>query len=302
MRITNNMLGQNLLRNLETSQGRMDDLQNQMSSGYRISKPSDDPVGIETSLRLKSSISAVEQWKRNADEGLSTMYTTDAALGDMTGMLQRARELAVQGASDTADPTARKSIAAEIDQIADQIRMSANTKIGNKYIFSGTKTDVEPLSSLGGTWQGNDGKLTVEVGNNLNLPISVNGQTLFVNPITTNEDGSPTKGLFDTLADLSNALKADDGAGVAASLQNIDGNIDNISAHRADLGARTNRMDSIRTQLDSTSLNLETSLSSIMDADMAELIVEYQNQENVYKAALSMGAKIIQPSLVDFLR
>jgi len=302
MRITNNMLGQNLLRDLNTAQGKMDNLQNQMSSGYRISKPSDDPVGIESSLRLKSSLSAVEQWQRNSDEGLTTMNSTDSILGDMNSMLQRVRELAVKGANGTADPGARAAIATEVDQLAEQLEMSANSKLGNKYIFGGTKTDVEPISSLTGTWQGNSSPRSVEVGNNLNLPVSVNGETLFVNPITKHEDGTPTKGLFETLKDLSNGLKADDGSAVAATLEDIDGNIDNISAHRADLGARTNRMDSIRSQLDNTSLNLQTNLSSIQDADMGELIVEYQNQENVYKAALSVGAKIIQPSLVDFMR
>jgi len=139
------MLSQNLLRNLESAQGKMDNLQNQMSSGYRISKPSDDPVGIESSLRLKSSISAVDQWKRNVDDGLSTMNTTDSILGDMNSMLQRIRELTVQGASDTSDAGARKAIATEVDQLAEQLRMSANSQVGSKYIFGGTKTNVEPL-------------------------------------------------------------------------------------------------------------------------------------------------------------
>lgn len=289
MRITNNMLGNNLLRNLESAQGRMDSLQNQMSSGYKITRPSDDPVGIENALRTKSTISSVNQWKSNADEALSTMYTEDAILGDMTSLLQRARELTVQGASDTVDASSRKSIALEVDQMAEQLRASANTKIGNKYIFGGTRTNAEPMPDLVNGWQGNEEFIKFEVGNNLNLPISINGKKLF-------------EGMFQTMNNLSAALKANDGAAVSGTLGDLDNQIDNVSAQRAELGARTNRMDALRQQLDATSLNLQQNLAEIQEADMAELIVQYQNQENVYRAALSIGAKIIQPSLVDFMR
>jgi flagellar hook-associated protein 3 len=294
MRITNNILSQNLLRNLESAQGRMANLQNQMSSGYRITKPSDDPVGIQNALRMKSSISAVEQWKSNADEALQYMNTTDSTLGEMTSMLQRVRELTVQGTNGSLSADDKRSIAVEVDQISEHLRMIANTQIGSKYIFSGTQTDQEMLNS-DGTWQGNDQDVKFEVGNNLNLAISVNGQTLFKTPLT----GVP--GIFDTLSNLSTALKSNDTTGVEDSLENIDGNINNVLTLRADLGARTNRMTAIRDQLDSTSTYLQQNLSDTLDADIAKTIIDFQNQENVYKAALSVGAQIIQPSLVDFM-
>ncbi len=295
MRITNNMLSQNLLRNLESTQGRLADLQNQMSSGHRITKPSDDPVGIQNALRIKSTVSMVEQWKNNADEALAYMNTTDSTLGDMTSMLQRVRELTVQGANGTLAADDKKAVAAEVDQISEQLRMMANTQIGSKYIFSGTQTDKE-LQKSDGTWQGNDQEIKFEVGNNLTLPISVNGQTLFKTPLT----GGP--GVFDTLSNLSTALKTNDTTGVQDALKNIEGNIENVLAQRADLGARTNRMTAIRGQLDSTSTNLQQNLYFIQDADMAKTIMDFKNQENVFKAALSVGAQIIQPSLVDFMR
>ena len=296
MRITNNMLSQNLLRNLESAQGRMDQLQNQLSTGHRISRPSDDPVGIQNAMRLKSNVSSVEQWKSNADEALSYMNTTDTTLGDMTSMLQRVRELTVQGANGTLSGNDRKNIAAEVDQISEQLRMLSNTQIGSKYIFSGTETDKELLKPDGTTWQGNNQDVEFEVGNNLSLPISVNGQTLFKTSITG------VLGVFDTLSALSAALMTNDTAGINNALGNIDGSIDNVIAHRADLGARSNRMTALREQLDATSANLQQNLSSIQDADMAKTITEFTNASNVYKAALSVGAKIIQPSLVDFMR
>jgi len=295
LRITNNMMTQDLLRNLEATQGRMSQIQNQMSSGYRITRPSDDPVGIQNALRMKSNISAVEQWKSNADEALGLMDTTDGTLADMTSMLQRVKELAVQGSNGTLSESDRQSIAIEVDQISEQLRLLANTKNGSKYIFSGTATNKELITS-DGTWQGNSEDVKFEVGSNLSLPISINGQTLFRTPLT----GAP--GVFDTLSTLSTALKENNTEGIENSLEAIEGNIDNVLAHRANIGARTNRMTALREQLDTTSYNLTQNLSDIQDADIAKTIIDFKNSENVYKAALSIGAQIIQPSLVDFMR
>ncbi|KUO71295.1 MAG: hypothetical protein APF81_24930 [Desulfosporosinus sp. BRH_c37] len=298
MRITNNMLSQNLLRNLETAQGRIDDLQDQLSSNLRINKPSDDPIGIQSSMRLQNTISSVEQWKTNADEAIGYMNSTDSTLGEITTMLQRVRELAVEGSNGTLSGDDKQKVRIEVDQIAEHLRLMANTQIGSKYIFSGTQTNKElQISADGIVSEGNDQSILFEVGNNLSLPISVNGQTLF-------GGGTPEEpaGIFVTLSKLSTALDTNDAEGISEALTNVDVDIDNVIFHRADLGARTNRMTSLRDQLDATSYNLQKNLSDIMDADMAKTITDFKNQENTYKAALSVGAQIIQPSLVDFIR
>jgi len=272
----------------------MDQLQNQLSSGHRINRPSDDPVGIQNAMRLKSNISSVEQWKNNADEALSYMNTTDSTLGDMTSMLQRVREITVQGANGTLAPVDRGAIADEVDQISAQLKMLANTQIGSKYIFSGTATDKELILSDGSfSPDANGFPIKFEVGNNLSLDISVSGQALF---------GNATSGVLATLGTLSADLRSGNSAGINNALTKIDIDIDNVITLRAGLGARTNRMTALREQLDYTSGNLQQNLSGIQDADMASTITEFTNASNVYKAALSVGAKIIQPSLVDFMR
>lgn len=293
MRITNSMLSGNLLRNLEAAQGRMDDLQNQLSSGYRINKPSDDPVGIQNAMRLKSNISSVTQWKNNADEALQFMNTTDSTMGEMTSMLQRIRELAVEGANGTLATSDQSAVADEVDQLAAQLKMMANTQVGSKYMFSGTATDKELIPTDGSTSQANGEDIKFEVGNNLSIPVSVNGQALF---------GDNTTGILATLSNLSTALRTNDTTTVSNLLGSIDSNMDNVIAMRSDLGARINRMTSIQSQLDSTSINLQQNLSGIQDADMAKTITDFTSQQNVYKSALSVGAKIIQPSLVDFMQ
>ncbi|TGE32590.1 flagellar hook-associated protein FlgL [Desulfosporosinus sp. Sb-LF] len=299
MRITNNMLSQSLLRNLESAQGRMDQMQNQLSSGHRISRPSDDPAGIQNAMRLKSNISSVEQWKSNADAALQFMNTTDSTMGDMTSMLQRVRELAVQGANGTLATADRGAIADEVDQISTQLKMMANTQVGSKYMFSGTATDKELILSDGSASQANGQDIKFEVGNNLSIPVSVNGQTLF--GLTSTNTPTPT-GMLSTLNTLSSDLRSNDSTGVSNLLGDIDTTINNVVDQRAGLGARINRMTAIQGQLDSTSTNMQDNLSSIQDVDMAKTITDFTSQQNVYKAALSVGAKIIEPSLVDFMR
>jgi len=297
------MLSQSLLRNLEAAQGRVDHLQNQLSSGYRINRPSDDPAGIQNAMRLKSNISSVEQWKSNADAAIDYMNTTDGTLGEMTSMLQRVRELTVKGTNSTLSTEDRSAIADEVDQISDQLHMMANTQVGSKYIFSGAATDKEleiqdPVTKI---WtsqvsQGNDQDVKFEVGNNLDLPISVKGQDLFYDSTST------PSGIFTTLSALSTALRSNDSDSIKDALGNVDSNINNVINLRSGLGARINRMTAIQSQLENTSTNLQTNLSSIQDADIAKTITDFTNQQNVYKAALSVGAQIIQLSLVDFMR
>ena len=294
MRVTNNMMSQNLLRNLETSQEKMLQLQNQASSSLKINKPSDDPAGAQKVLRLKSNISSIEQWKSNADEALSYMNTVDSTLGDMTSMLQRVKDLAVQGSSETQTVSDRTAIASEVDELAKQLKLVANTQIGSKYIFSGTATDKELIPASGdmSESQANEELITLEMGKNVSIPISVNGLALF---------GDSETGVFATLNKLKDALTSNNTEDINATFDDLDTNINNVINQRTDLGARNNRVTAMQNQLDSTSFNLQKTLSNIQSADLAQTITEYTNQQTTYKAALSVGSQIIQLSLVDYL-
>lgn len=316
MRITNNVLSRNLLLNLQAAQGRIDKLQNQLSSGQKINRPSDDPVGAENSLRFKSSIAYVERLKANAKEGIAYMDTADDALGEMTSMIQRAKELAIS-ASNTATVTEedREKMAIEIDQIRDHLVQLANTKTGTKYIFGGT-ANTEPYPKGTGSWQGSDDIMKFQVGSDLSIEVSANGQELFgvgweyaeiipaTDPPTYEYKEGTGSGIamFDTLTELSEAMRSSDfGEKSDEFLAKLELQADHISDVRAQLGARQNRMDSVYNQLDSTSANLGDSLANVLYADIAETLVDFKTQDSVYQAALAVGTRIIQPSLADFL-
>lgn len=310
MRVTNNMLTQNLLKNLASANNRMDLIQNRLATGQSITKPSDDPVKIGTILRFKSSISSMEQWKANAGEASAYMDAAEGTLNNMTSMLQRVRELTVQGANGSNSTSDLVQIAKEVDQLTQQFQVMANSQVGTKYIFSGTNINKPPMPAYTSPipepppvptkWDGNNKAYEFEVGPNISMPVSVEGTRLF--GITDNGDGTQSSSLFNTLHKLSSSLHSGDQELTNDALGEIDGQIDNILGLRAELGAKSNRMSTISEQMDNNILSMTKSLSDIQDADMAETIMEFQSVQNVYRAALSVGSQIIQPSLVDFIR
>ncbi|EGW36518.1 flagellar hook-associated protein 3 [Desulfosporosinus sp. OT] len=298
VRITNNMMSQNITNNIETSQERLLKLQDQSSSGLGVSKPSDDPSAIQRIIRMRNTISNVEQYKSNASEASSYMSTIDGVLGEITSQIQRVRDLAAEGANGTSTPEDRAKLAIEVDQIAKQLGVEANTQIGTKYVFSGTATDQKLVNSDGTmNSSANSNELQYQIGNDVAINVSVDGQALFGDPV----DPALPSGIFTTLSDLSDALKNGDSADISAYLDKIDTNLDSVIAARADLGARMNRMSALQGQLDNTSVNLKQNLSTIQNVDIESTIINYTSQQNVYQAALQVGAKIIQPSLVDYL-
>lgn len=312
MRVTNNMLVQNLLKNLGSANSRMDLIQNRLATGQAITKPSDDPIKIATALRYKSNISSMEQWKTNAGEALAYIETTEGILSNMTSIMQRVRELAVQGATGSNSINDKAQIAKEIDQLTQQLQSMANSQVGSKYIFSGTHIEKPPMPAytqpiptpppVPTKWDGNAKVYEFEVGPNLSMPVSVEGTRVF--GITFHDGPPPTQSssLFDTLNKLSTSLYEGNQENTNQALAEIDEQIDNILGLRAELGAKTNRVYVIQEQLDTSILNTTKNLSNIQDADMAETIMEFQSVQNVYRAALSVGSQIIQPSLVDFIR
>lgn len=293
MRITNQMLGQNLMLNLTSVQDKLNTDQNQLSSGHRIFLPSDDPVGIESALRIESTLTAVNSWRANADQGLSFLQTTDGALNNVMTMLQRARELAVQGASDTIGAQGRADIAKEAQQILEQTGVVANTKFGSKYLFGGTNTN-QPWDAATGTWNGNSGVINYEIGSQSFVQINVNGQQIF--------QPASGQGIFQTLQNFVSHLNNNQQDLINQDIGALDSQLQNVMAVRSEVGARSNRMQTIQAQLDATNTELTRNLSKIQDVDVSKVVIDLNNQENVYRAALSVGARIIQPSLVDFMR
>ncbi len=299
-RVTQSMLNQNFLFNLNNINKAMEQYQEQYASGKKINKPSDDPVTAVRSMYYRSSLNEINQYKKNAGDGLSWMTATDDALDEVTSVLHRVRELTVQGLSGGSNnESSRSAITAEINQLKEHLGEIANTQMAGRYLFAGTDVKNPPYrADEGGTDKkfvnDNMEKLELQVGQNNLVEINVSGKQIF------NNDG--LGGIFRVLdniiADFNNSQTepSDD------HLSKLDAQLDNILTARSGLGARMNRMELSMSRIDGLELSTTTLLAKEEDADLAKVIIDLKTQENVQRAALSVGARIIQPSLVDFLR
>lgn len=303
MRVTNFMMANNLNYNLNRNMRLLDQTQMWLSTTKRINRPSDDPAGVVNTLRYTSYIGETEEYLKKISEARNFLNTTDSALANVTDILHRANDLTIQGINGTSSVSSRDAIAAEIRQLQNQIGVIANTTFGTKHIFAGTNVTEAPLQDDPVTgdkiWTGNDSKMYLEIGAGTTIPINSTIGKLFFNADTT-DPGYP--GIYQLLGKIAADLESGNQTEMDLDLGMLQDKLDGLIKERAVIGAKVNRLDLQEARMESTSINYKVLLSNNQDADMAEVIMQLKMQENVYRASLAAGARIIQPSLVDFLR
>lgn len=300
IRITNNMLVNDLRRNLNSNLRHMDTYQRQLSTGRKINLPSDNPAGLVKSLRLRTNLVEGEQYLANIGEAINFMETTDGALNNINAVMQRIRELAVKASTGTNDTSARQAIADEIKELNDQLKMVANTTYSSKHVFAGSNVTEPPYQAgiNAANWAGNNNSIELEIGIGVKLAINLTDDSM-KNFFTGN---STDPGVFDFLDTLVSDIEAGNLTQVSSALGTLDKLTENLLSARSTIGARINRLELQQSRLESTQISYTGLLAQNEDADMAEVIMQLKMQENVYRASLAAGARIIQPSLVDFLR
>lgn len=302
MRVTQSMLTTNFLRNLSDSYQRLAKYQNQLSTGKKISRPSDDPVVAMLGMEYRTNLNHVEQYQRNLSTAYKWLNSSEDALKEATSIMQRVYELTVQASNGTYDESQRKDVAVEIDQLKKQMATVANTKVAGKYIFNGTNTKgldnggefVKPYDSSGRikvTDPAIKKAVKIEVNDGVEIRVNVDPTEVF------------SGGLFNTLNSLQNALATGEPAeDIGGYLSEIKKQMDNIVSERAELGARYDRVEMIEKRLGQQKVIATQILSDNEDVDLEKVIMNLKIQESVHRAALATGARIMQPTLMDFLR
>lgn len=316
MRITNKSMNINLLRNLNQGLKRYDRLSEQLVSGRKVHRPSDSPATISNIMDLNSSLIETEQYLRGAADAQSWLESTDSALDSLTNVLHRLRDIITMGANDTQDDAARFALAQEAEQLFDSIIQLGNSTHGSKYIFAGQLTTVKPfvresddpnsaqyfdVSYQGGyrTATSDLAKVEFEVSINSYLTVNV-ADAEKVNDVVEEK-------LFTPILDLIKEVRANLINNNVTDLSNqnlgeLEQTLDRVLRHRADVGARMARADLAEERLQDLRLNFNKLLKNVQGVDYAETIMQLKNEEHIYRTALSVGARILQPSLVDFLR
>lgn len=328
MRITNGMMLSSMMRNMGRNLSRMDKLEQNLATGKKFMAPSDDPIGVSRSLRLNTDVANMDQYKRNVEDAQSWMETTEMAVNNLVTVFQRARELTVQATNGTNSAEETNAIASEIKQLKEQIINIGNTTYAGSYIFSGFKTN-KPLFDKDGNYslkaKASDPDMALNtseiieynVGIAERMTVNILPQRLFgkidtaATPPATADDAvntnaaistSDTPQMIKVFDDLIAGLESNNSADISKALTRIDMHFNNINAVRSEIGVKTNRLELTANRIEDDTINLKSLLSKNEDADMSEVIMNLKMQENVYKASLSGGARIIQPSLMDFLR
>lgn len=296
MRITNNVLVNNLRRNLYTNLHNMEKYQMQLATGRRINKPSDDPTGLVDSMRIRTRLNENVQYQANIDDATAWLNTTDEALGSLTNIMNRVYELTVASANGTNTPEDREIHAMEVKQLIEEAKNIANTSFGDKHLFGGNNTTEKPFDKETGQWNANDKPLIYEIGAGIEFTINTTAKEVF-------QYDDPDKDLLKTLQGVYDHMANDAGKELAEQdILKLKENMDQVLASRAKIGARVNRLEMTSNRMKDQEINYTKLQAEVEGADPAEVIMQLKTQENVYRSALSVGARIIQPTLMDFLR
>ncbi len=312
MRVTNSMMISSFLSNLNRNTTMMSIYQDQLSSGKRINRLSDDPIGIMAVLDSRSKLSKLTQHNSSIDDGISWLEQSETSIREINDVLGTIYEKTVSGSNGTLADTDRQAIGALIGELKEHIVQLGNSTYGGRYIFGGYNTTQPPfVLDAGGnllyngidladsatpaatiTALGNQ-NIAYSTGTNLTTNISVNGVQLM---------GTGANNLFDIIKNLENALNTGTDADVEPFIGQVQRKQQDILSLLADIGGRHNRLNLMSESNDDNEISYTAALTKVEDVDQAYVTMQFKMAEAIYRASLSVGAKVVQPTLLDFLR
>ena len=320
MRITSSMLASNFMTNIQSNLQRMEKYQNQISTGKNFSRPSDDPVAVTRSLQVRTDLSKTDQYLKNVRDGITWLDQSETSLMEINVLIGRAYDLSVDAANGTKTPEDRQIIAKEALQIQEQLVQAANASYAGRYLFGGYNTASKPFELKGSpgaytlSYNGKDmaslmdpdpanvawlnnaktQNINYAVGNDVKMSVSFTGIDLF---------GAGADNLFEVINQFSSALlDGSDQSAIGESIGKLQQQQNQILSLIGETGGKYNRLTLMEKRYDLDHYNFKAVQSKIEDADYAKATIDSKMAEVVYQSALSAAAKIIQPTLMDFLR
>lgn len=297
-RVTPSATRQQVVSSLQASLARLQATQDQISSGKRLGKPSDSPTDTATAMSLRSDSLRNEQLQRAMDDGAGWLASADSALMQSGPLLQRARQLVLAGTNDTNTADERSAMAAELDQLRSSLLDVANTRYLGRAVFAGTQ-DTENAYASSGAYLGNTTAVERRITTGPDrLEVSIVGpqafSTLFADPSDPAGAG--------VLQRLSDALRSGDKTAMEQGLSDLDAASSTLRTSQSIIGSRTTRLESVRSVSETAATRASVQLSTVEGIDLAKALTDLSVQQTAYQAALQATAKVVQPSILDFLR
>lgn len=277
---------------------RQTQLQDQIASGQRIKLPGDDPAAVGRLLTMEAEKRRVAQFERNADVALELSQATYANLSSLKDLSDRAGELALLG-TGTLGEEATSAYAAEIDQLIEQAVKVGNGRLRDDYLFAGTALDSEPYTVT----RDADGKITAVAyaGNTDARTLSLAEQS----SVTIGTSGTTNQAIGDfinTLVTLRDAMKTNDRGALDTAIAGLETGEDALVDAIGTSGAAEMRIEVSKNQLTSRSSELERLVSAEADADLPSTVVKLSQATTAYEAALASASRILNLSILDYLK
>lgn len=317
MRVTTAGQTQAIIARLLDSQSKLAEAQDQVTTGLKVGKMSDDPTAASQVVRDSAALRGISQYTRNATAAGTSLDAEDSALQQLTTLLDRAKEIGVGANSATANAAARSADAAEVQQLLAQAVSIGNTKVGDNYLFGGASNDgrppfdptqatfvpTDPATTAGGAPVPRypQGQLAVDVGaGGQTVTGAHDGTTIFLG--TTNGSPDSSKGILAALRQLQGALTGSDTSQISGAMTAVDGAFDTLQVHVGELGARQNQVDAVKTGLTALQSTLTQQKSDLSEVDTAQAYTEMVARQTAYQTAMLASSKVMGLSLTEYLR
>ncbi len=290
MRVSNALMADNIQSYLFKQTEGLLKTQEQIASGKRINRLSDDPIGMGQALGYRKTISSLDQFNENITSAQLHIDTVENILGAVTELLEDAKDIAAD-----LHPEMRTMLADQVVNIRDQVFQLANSRNNGNYVFAGDLTDTQPfeLDTATGVYSyvGDNGTKDHIIGEGLQIGIEADGSQIF----------QGVADVFDVLNDLETELRADNATGVTDQLPLLTDIVQGLNSIRAVNAGQSNRLEATENYNKNFKVNVSDLLSRVEDTDIVEAAIDLQLQQTAYESTLATAAQIIRPSLIDFL-
>ncbi|HET6466492.1 MAG TPA: flagellar hook-associated protein FlgL [Nitrospiria bacterium] len=294
MRVTEKILAQQAISELQSNAEQIAKLQQNLATGKKINQPSDDPVGTSQLLGFDVVQNKIDQYNRNLDSLDGSLKLTNTTLDAALQVLSTVKQVAMNQSTGSMTPEQIATASSQIQAGFDQLLQIANSTDNGQYLFSGFLTNV-PAYDNSGAYQGDGGVNSVEAGVGVTIARNLPGQDVF---------GSASTGvdIFGLLNTLKTAIANNDQPTIQASLATLDQASNQVAQAQAELGVREQTLQTQQDRLKNLSSSVDQLRSKIEHADPAEIITKFQYQLTALQATQEATAKLLQTSLMDYLK
>lgn len=306
MRITTRMFYDNFLAGMNANLEAIVDANEQISSGRRVNKPSDDPLAMSRIIGYKTEVSQINQFKRSVNTAKDNLETMDSTLLTLSGVLSRAKEIAVKGASGTETAQTRAIMAQEVDVILQEATALANTKVGSRYIFAGYQSTTAPIDSTG-AFATDSNSVKIDIGENIDITLNMPADELFNDntalPSSINTNPANSQYVLKALNFLKQSLSDPNVTiqNLQDSIKYVDDVTDVLSQKIGEVGARLNKVTDISDFLDDRNFNVTKYLSNDQSADVAYLVTQIAQKQTSLEGLRQVTTQFMSTNLFSFL-